>query len=1117
MKRFFKTNKQSTQHIDCISKVTRYCSNKQSVKTPTAASAKPGILNATEAAIDVSISTNVMIDVPASTHAVVGVLTNHLKIPTNQFCLLGINLAKYHAAVGVLTNHLTNLLKHLGLSARYCNSRLDRSFRAATGLSLSIIGMIALLFLSTHTSAQTFMPYTTTPFPQVGSSAAAWGDYNNDGDADCLITGTQASGEYVTQLFRNNGDGSFTLYHSFTPVTHASVVWGDVNGDNYLDFHLTGLTATSQSISELYINQRDETFVLHPASLEGVAYGASALADIDQDGDLDLLYTGANDSHQNVCKLYENQDSLFVERSVNIPGFSYGSLDVADYNRDGRIDLLFTGLLENGGRATRIYRNEGHNMFTSVHTTLPDLSFGEAVWGEFNHDGYADIALSGITNGGNPVSKIYQNNHNEVFTDVVANLQAVSNSSITWLDEDNDGYSDLFITGLLNANAESYLYRNDQHGRFHLINNTGLLAIYDGDMSLTDHNSDGQMDVFISGYNNRGAESRLHTNTQINTNAAPIVPNGLLAFPSEDSVQLHWKPTTDAEMPDAGIAYHVYVGTAPGKSDIVPAHALLSDGRKTVLGKANAGYDTTLTLNNLPEGRYYWAVQAVDASAHSSAFSVEGTFDICYAISLGEGFAVCAGDTVALQLGKTGDQVDWQSAGGIYVENQRSVTFPLYQTDTIFATLTNPLGCVLRDTLVIRVIDLLVVDLGIDTSLCAGEVLTLSAGQAEDRVDWYSVQQGLLAADTTDLAYLGTATDTLWVAVTNVNGCVSYDTLVVNVHHLPVADAGADQLICHGENTILGTPAEAGYSYQWQPAISLVDATVAQPTAQPDTTTTYVLQVTNKQGCINYDTITITVNPPSILDAGADRSICLGESTSLGGETVAQGAILKYRYEWFPKASLIDASAPNPVAIPDTTTRYRLIVQAGTCEPDTAYVMVTVNYPPTTSTSEDITIGAGETTQLKATGGVAYHWFPAEGLSRTDVADPFASPSVTTNYEVIVTNQYGCSSLDTVVVQVDNRVFVPNLFSPDNNGQNDTFKVYGTGIETLDLQVYDRQGKRVYHSGNVTEIMETGWDGTLHGAPLPIGNYRWVIQGQFYDGKPITFEGANAGKIRLIR
>jgi gliding motility-associated-like protein len=980
-----------------------------------------------------------------------------------------------------------------------------------------VLRAAALLLGTVPTFAQVYSSHTISDLPQLGSSTAAWGDYNRDGYPDFIIAGTKAYGSYTTELFRNNGDGTFARYATFTPVAHGSVAWGDVNADGYLDFHLTGLTTASQRISELYINQGDETFVRHPATLEGVAYGDAALVDLDQDGDLDLFYTGANASRQNVSRYYQNQDSAFIKVDTNVPGFTYGSLDVADYNRDGRPDLLLTGLLGDGNRATYLYRNEGGAAFVRQNTVLPAVSFGQAAWGDFDHDGYPDIALSGTADGNSSVSTIYRNNQNEVFTDASAGLTAMGNSSLTWLDYDSDGYLDLYVTGLRNANAAGFLYRNQQDGTFSEVNNSGLLAVYDGSVSIADHDQDGAMDLLITGTNNRGGESQLHTNELPSTNTLPSVPGGLLATPAEDSVQLTWNPATDAETPRAGVTYQLYVGTAPGLMDVVPAPARLSNGSQTLFSGANAGYATTFTLRSLAEGRYYWGVQSVDASHQSSTFSSEASFTICYALDLGADTTVCVGDTLGLTVGQPGDQVSWRSTQGLAIDGLRSVTITLAQTDTLVASLTNALGCVLRDTLVVRTYAQPVVNVGSDTSLCANHTLLLMAGQAEDSVNWYAAQRGRLATNAPQLTYVAQQTDTMWAEVFNPSGCVAYDTVVVAVHPLPAAEAGGKRLICLGESTTLGEPAEPDFTYDWQPATSLSDVTIAQPIATPDTTTTYVLRVTNARGCVDYDTVVVLVNPPTQLDAGVDRAICRGESTILGGEPTAQEALLDYRYTWSPTTSISDASVANPTATPQQTTTYTLVTQAGDCSLDTAYVTVTVNDLPETTVSEDITIGAGEAVPLLATGGVSYAWFPSAGLSRSDVSNPTASPTVTTTYAVTVTNERGCHRDETVTVTVDNRVFIPNLFSPNGDGRNEAFKVYGAGIARLELQVFDRQGNRVFFSRNVAEIMESGWDGTQRGAPLPSGSYRWMIRGQFYDGKTVTYEGRQSGKVSLVR
>lgn len=981
------------------------------------------------------------------------------------------------------------------------------------------------LLLYNFTVAQIYQEHMIPSLTPVGHSATAWADYNNDGYLDFIITGQKSNGDYTTELFRNNRDGpdrypTFTLYYSFTPVVHGSIVWGDINHDTYLDFHLTGKTSSGQSISELYINQGDETFLLHPAPLEGVSHSAATFTDFDHDGDLDLAYTGVNNQRKSVLKFYKNQDNTFHEVVTSLPGFSHGSLEASDYNHDGYSDLLITGLLDDGSKASHIYRNPGDFTFTKINTTLASIAFGNASWGDYNHDGYPDILLSGVGEGGIPVSKVYKNNKNEVFTEILVSLDPLSNSSAVWLDYNNDGALDIFLSGLKGSNAENMLYENNGHDSFSLVSNTGILKVYDGDISITDHDRDGNQDLLITGFNNMGVQSKLYTNTLANLNITPAIPAEPHVMAQEDSVVLNWQPASDTETATEGLSYEIYIGTSPQETDIIVPSSFISDGQRKILRVGSQSYVTTYTVKNLPEGRYYWAVQAIDASLKGSSFSSLDSFDICYPIFLGADRNVCSGETVPFALEEKFDQVSWHSAKGISVENRNIISFPFYEKDTIWVVAKNHLGCLLRDTVIVNVEPLPVVSLGKDTTVCYQETCTLAVEGSPDNINWYSKQHGLLASDTLQISYQAFSPDTLWVEAFNRHGCFSYDTIVIHMHNPLRIEAGEDRSICLGNTTILGSEhnRENDFQYQWKPTYALDNPYSPSPVASPDTTTTYLLQVVSPYGCTVFDSVTVAIHTPPALEIIQDTVICTGESVMLGKDSVALGSLYLSSYEWFPKGSLDNAFIPNPVATPDTTTTYTLVVQNGNCSTDTAQVTVHVSELPDVRVSLDITIGFGETVQLAAEGSMQqYEWFPIDGLSRTDVPDPFASPKTTTTYVVTGYNQHGCSHQDSVTIYVDNRVFIPNLFSPNQDGQNDTFKVYGSGIETLALQVYDASGKQVYNSTNVREIMEAGWDGTFHSAPLPSGHYLWTIHGQFYDGKPVAFEGKTSGKIRLIR
>jgi gliding motility-associated-like protein len=96
-------------------------------------------------------------------------------------------------------------------------------------------------------------------------------------------------------------------------------------------------------------------------------------------------------------------------------------------------------------------------------------------------------------------------------------------------------------------------------------------------------------------------------------------------------------------------------------------------------------------------------------------------------------------------------------------------------------------------------------------------------------------------------------------------------------------------------------------------------------------------------------------------------------------------------------------------------------------------------------------------------------------------------------------------------------LFLPTLFSPNGDGQNDAFRVRGEGIAAVQLRVYAQNGVEVFGTSDVRTVTETGWDGTSGGRPLPAGVYSWVLRGNFADGSPLRVNGKSYGQVTLVR
>lgn len=170
-----------------------------------------------------------------------------------------------------------------------------------------------------------------------------------------------------------------------------------------------------------------------------------------------------------------------------------------------------------------------------------------------------------------------------------------------------------------------------------------------------------------------------------------------------------------------------------------------------------------------------------------------------------------------------------------------------------------------------------------------------------------------------------------------------------------------------------------------------------------------MVTVTNAAGCSATDDVVVNVSPQITANAGSDISICNGLSANI----VASGGAT---YSWSPAAGLSNAAISNPVANPTISTTYTVTITDGGMCSATDAILVTVNAMPSASAGSDVNICSGNSATLNATGGSEYTWSPGTGLSATNISSPDAAPTMTTTYVVTVTNIYGCSATDDVVV-----------------------------------------------------------------------------------------------------
>ncbi|MPM79215.1 hypothetical protein SDC9_126248 [bioreactor metagenome] len=177
----------------------------------------------------------------------------------------------------------------------------------------------------------------------------------------------------------------------------------------------------------------------------------------------------------------------------------------------------------------------------------------------------------------------------------------------------------------------------------------------------------------------------------------------------------------------------------------------------------------------------------------------------------------------------------------------------------------------------------------------------------------------------------------------------------------------------------------------------------------------------------------------------------------------------------------------------------------GACT-DIDSITVVINPSPTADAGPDTSITEGESVQLNGSGGTTYFWTPAEGLSDPYTANPLCTAGDTTIYILTVTNEFGCTDTDTIIVRVDGdcgNIYVPNAFSPNGDTKNDVFGVMNRCLETLDLKVYNQWGNLVFE----TTDPNGRWDGNVGGTMAESGIYSYWFNGTLRDGTTVNGQG----------
>jgi len=260
-------------------------------------------------------------------------------------------------------------------------------------------------------------------------------DYDNDGDLDILISG-KGLGFFALDLYENDGTGNFTLNEQTGleqyGLDYAHIIIEDFDDDGFLDIATNGRTSNSGGShkTRIFKNNGDSTFSLmtQPA-FDYIAAGAIAVGDIDNNGTLDLIFSGngpSSDDNPNGFSsgifLNDGNANFTMVENTNLIGLrDFPSIALADFDNDGSLDLITMGRtsMDPVIYATYLYLNDGEGNFALVEETpFTGHGYGKITISDVNNDGKMDVLITGAGEESNSaVAKLYLNNVDIVSTD----------------------------------------------------------------------------------------------------------------------------------------------------------------------------------------------------------------------------------------------------------------------------------------------------------------------------------------------------------------------------------------------------------------------------------------------------------------------------------------------------------------------------------------------------------------------------------------------------------------------------------------------------------------------------------------------------------------------------
>ncbi|MEM6263816.1 MAG: gliding motility-associated C-terminal domain-containing protein [Bacteroidota bacterium] len=457
---------------------------------------------------------------------------------------------------------------------------------------------------------------------------------------------------------------------------------------------------------------------------------------------------------------------------------------------------------------------------------------------------------------------------------------------------------------------------------------------------------------------------------------------------------------------------------------------------------------------------------------------------------------ICSGDTIQLQGASQGSRTfDWSPKINLLPGTDGTAFVWPDSSQAYLVEILDSLGCRDVDTVVVNTRIPPTANAGPDWTICEQDSIQL-AGSGGLSFAWTPEES--LSNDSVPFPIATPTSTTIYTLTVRDNlGCRDQDSTLVTVLPRPEVEAGPDLFGCRGDTlTLLGSGANL---YEWEPNFGLSDPQVASPLFIADSNRTLILKGTGVNGCQNEDTVNVRVWSLPEVELSGLSPICRFESSVI---IAAQSAA----YRWSTGA-LTDKIEVAPFE----TTQYWVIGRNDEgCFSDTAFYTLEVLDRP--SAEAELLPSAGFA-PLEVQGiyigeyASRFRWVSESGEIQPTSAfeETYTVPGIY-QVEFWVDNEGRCPDSSTYTIEVwPPRMFLPNAFSPNNDGHNDVFAISGGGWSGVTLEIFNRWGRLVHQAW--------GENASWNGAGVPEGVYVYKVRGQDTEGKIRELSGT----VTLIR